>query len=118
MWIVEIKANPNGSHNDHKADHITSVPEGWAMIPDGFPVPNTFPFVSVEAEEVTHTRKIEVYGEGGEISTEHVPYTVMTVTKMYEGIVPEAPEPAPTQLDQLEAQVIYTAMMTDTLLEV
>lgn len=26
--------------------------------------------------------------------------------------------PAPTQLDQIEAQVAYTAMMTDTLLEV
>lgn len=31
--------------------------------------------------------------------------------------VPE-PEPEPTQLDRIEAQVIYTAMMTDTLLEV
>ena len=31
--------------------------------------------------------------------------------------VPEMPE-QPTQLDQIEAQVTYTAMMTDTLLEV
>lgn len=28
------------------------------------------------------------------------------------------PEAAPTQLDRVEAQVTYTAMMTDTLLEV
>lgn len=28
------------------------------------------------------------------------------------------PEPKPTQLDMIEAQVAYTAMMTDTLLEV
>ena len=28
------------------------------------------------------------------------------------------PEPAPTQLDMIEAQITYTAMMTDTLLEV
>ena len=28
-----------------------------------------------------------------------------------------APEPAPTQLDRIESQVTYTAMMTDTLLE-
>ena len=27
------------------------------------------------------------------------------------------PEPAPTQLDRLEAQTTYTAMMTDTLME-
>ena len=30
----------------------------------------------------------------------------------------EPPEPEPSQLDVLEAQVTYTAMMTDTLLEV
>lgn len=29
-----------------------------------------------------------------------------------------APEDAPTQLDRIEAQAVYTAMMTDTLLEV
>lgn len=27
------------------------------------------------------------------------------------------PEPAPTQIDRIEAQVAYTAMMTETLLE-
>lgn len=30
---------------------------------------------------------------------------------------PEPPEPEPTDYDRLEAQVTYTAMMTDTLLE-
>ena len=30
----------------------------------------------------------------------------------------ETPEPEPSQLDVIEAQVTYTAMMTDTLLEV
>lgn len=32
--------------------------------------------------------------------------------------VPEEPEVEPSQLDIIEAQVTYTAMMTDTLLEV
>lgn len=34
--------------------------------------------------------------------------------------IPEREQPAlePTQLDRVEAQVVYTAMMTDTLLEV
>lgn len=27
------------------------------------------------------------------------------------------PDPTPSELDRLEAQVVYTAMMTDTLLE-
>lgn len=30
---------------------------------------------------------------------------------------PPEPDPAPTQLDRVEAQATYTAMMTDTLLE-
>lgn len=30
---------------------------------------------------------------------------------------PEPPEPEPSDMDRLEAQVTYTAMMTDTLLE-
>ena len=37
---------------------------------------------------------------------------------VYEPIpTPEPPEPEPTDYDRLEAQVTYTAMMTDTLLE-
>lgn len=28
------------------------------------------------------------------------------------------PEPAPTQIDRIEAQVAYTALMTDTLMEI
>ena len=35
----------------------------------------------------------------------------------YEIIDDGKPEPAPTQLDRIEAQAAYTAMMTDTLLE-
>lgn len=92
MWVIELKTNPNGSHNDHRADHIMEVPDGWAVIPDGFPVPDTFPFVSVEARDGV------VVG--------------MTACE-----VPAAVEPAPSQLDMIEAQVTYTAMMTDTLLE-
>ncbi len=98
MWIVELKANPNGSHNDHRADHISIVPEGWAVIPDGFVVPESFPFVGVGAEKNT---------DG-----------VMTVLTMTEGVVPEQPDPVPTWDEQMEAQITYTAMMTDTLLEV
>lgn len=32
--------------------------------------------------------------------------------------VEKSADPVPTQLDRIEAQLIYTAMMTDTLLEV
>lgn len=37
---------------------------------------------------------------------------------IYDPIVVEAVETPPSQLDIIEAQVTYTAMMTDTLLEV
>lgn len=38
---------------------------------------------------------------------------------VYESLpMPEEPEEKPSQLDIIEAQVTYTAMMTDTLLEV
>lgn len=43
---------------------------------------------------------------------------VLTLTNIPESIPSEPIEPEPTQLDRIEAQVAYTAMMTDTLLEV
>lgn len=112
MWIVNLEANPNGSHNDHRADHITTVPDGWAMIPDEFTVPSTFPFVGIEAEDVTFYREVEVVKEvtktrdtgmvdedGDPITeeyteletvTEEQEYTLLTVTAMTEGTLPEA----------------------------
>lgn len=143
MWIVNLTANPNGSHNDHRADHITTVPEGWAVIPDDFQLPASFPFGEITAEEkvyhrevevekeVTKTREVPQYDEDGnmlavmvteeytetEIITENREYTMMTVIAMTEGVVPPAPEPAPTAEEKRDAQIFYTAMMTDTLLE-
>ena len=104
MWIVKLASNPNGSHDDHCGDHITKPPVGWAMIPEGMHIPETFPFVDIEAENVA---------TGAE--------TIAVVTSMTAGVMPEPnpeEEQQPTQLDILEAQVTYTAMMTDTLLEV
>ena len=98
MQIIEIKALENGAHNNQTSNAITAPPPGWAVVPEGMELPETFPFVDIEVE--------------GNV-----------VTKMTAGVVPEpepetTPEPKPTQLDRLEAQVAYTAMMTDTLMEV
>lgn len=95
MQIIEIAPLDNGAHNNQTSDAITSPPSGWAEIPAGMEIPETFPFVEIEVE--------------GNV-----------VTKMTAGVVPEPEseaEPEPTQLDRLEAQATYTAMMTDTLLE-
>ena len=95
MQIIEIKALENGAHNNQTSAAITSPPLGWAEVPAGMKIPETFPFVDIEVE--------------GNV-----------VVKMTAGTVPEpepAAEPAPTQLDRIEAQSTYTAMMTGTLME-
>jgi hypothetical protein len=77
MHIICLTPLEEGVYNDHKADHITSPPDGWAYIPEDFPKPSTFPRLgSLEAEEING---------------------VMTVTSMTEGTLPESgPEPEPT----------------------
>jgi hypothetical protein len=140
MKMLEIIALPNGAHRNQTFHG--NLPDGWAVIPDDMEIPETFPFVNIEAEEITHYKAVEVMqdvtktrdvvtvNEDGEevttteeyteqeMVTEQQPYGVMTVTSMTEGVMPEVkPEdPKPTQLDIIEAQVTYTAMMTDTLL--
>ena len=126
MWIVNLEANPNGSHNDHRADHIVSVPEGWAMIPDDFIVPDTFPFVSIESQDVIFYRDVEVEKEvtktrytdnvddNGNVMTEEYtetevviekrPYKVHAVTSMTDGIVPE-PGPEPGNVPTIDERV-------------
>lgn len=95
MQIIEIKALENGAHSNQTSSAIKAPPPGWAKIPAGMKIPETFPFVD-----------IEVRGN--------------VVAKMTAGVVPEPepePTPEPTQLDRIEAQSAYTAMMTGTLLE-
>ena len=97
MNMIEITALDNGAHRNQTYHGV--LPEGWAVIPDGMSREN-FPFGKVEAEEING---------------------IMTVTKWIPGVMPEPetmPEAEPTQLDIIEAQVVYTAMMTDTLVEV
>ena len=95
MFIIEIAALENGAHRNQTGD-LRTIPEGWAVDPDDIKVPDTFPFVNIEVEG-------------------------QTVVSMTPGVVPEPepiPEPEPTQLDIIEAQVTYTAMMTNTLVGV
>ena len=120
MHIVQLKALSNGAHPDLCSENITTPPEGWAVIPEGFLLPVSFPFVDIQAQELPYTRTVEDIAEDGEPVTVQQVYTLLTVTAMEEGVVPESvpQKEIPTQLDQIEAQLVYTAMMTDTLLEV
>ena len=95
MQIIEITPLSNGAHNNQTSSAIKAPPPGWAVVPKGMEIPETFPFVGIEVK--------------GNV-----------VAKMTAGVVPEPePEttPEPTQLDRIEAQSAYTAMMTGTLLE-
>ena len=63
-----------------------------------------------EEHEETRTREVPVMG---------MVYRDMTPEEIaeLEKIQTELPEEQPTQQDRIEAQVMYTALMTDTLLE-
>ena len=98
MRIIEIISLQNGAHLNQTTNSDIQIPEGWALIPENIECEN-FPFGDVEVAEI----------DG-----------IITVTKWIPGIVPK-PDlviEIPSQLDLIEAQVTYTAMMTDTLLEV
>lgn len=115
MHMINLTPCEPGVYCDHYKSGGIVPPDGWAYIPDDFPLPSTFPRLgSIEVEEVTYYRDVET--EQGD--TEQQPYTMLTVTAMTEGEVPPVSESVPTWSEQMEAQLTYTAMMTDTLLEV
>ena len=102
MHIIQLEPIEVGVYNDHKSDFITEPPEGWAMIPDDVELPSTFPRLgSIEAEEITHQYEVEL--QNGE--KEQRERTILTVTKMTEGTVPEPVEPEPTEMEILQDEV-------------
>ena len=102
MHIINLTPLEEGVYNDHKADHITAPPEGWAMIPDDMVLPSTFPRLgSIEAKEITYTYDVETEKQDDETGemvtvTEQRERVVMTVTDMTEGTLPDPVEPEPT----------------------
>ena len=51
MKIIEIHQLENGAHNNQESNAITSVHEGWAIIPEGMETPN-FPFGEITVEQI------------------------------------------------------------------
>lgn len=110
MRIIEIEALDNGAHRNQTGNFKT-IPEGYALIPDGMTIPSTFPFVNIEvAEEIRYKKERTLNEETEKYETNDIPYTVTVVTSMTEGVMPE-PEPVP------EAEPT-TAEILDTLLGV
>lgn len=54
MKIIEIKTQANGAHRNQEGTFAT-VPEGWAEVPSGIQIPDTFPFVNITVEDCVVT---------------------------------------------------------------
>ena len=110
--FIQIEKNPNGSH---AFQHGGTLQEGWAYWDtDAVPLPDSFPWVDIAVEDVTHPEIKDE--ENGKVLQEE--YTQLEVVSATDGEVIEVETVVlPTQLDRIEAQVTYTAMMTDTMME-
>lgn len=111
MHIINLTPLEAGVYNDHKSDHITAPPEGWAMIPYDMVLPSTFPRLgSIEAKEITYTYDVETEKQDEETGemvtvTEQREKVIMTVTAMTEGTLPDQVDPEPTE-EELQWQAI------------
>lgn len=81
MQMIEIIALENGAHNNQT--YHGTLPEGWAIIPDGLEIPDTFPFVDMTVDETGSTP---------------------CVISMTAGVVPE-PTPQPEPMPSVEERV-------------
>lgn len=52
MTIIQIVSLPNGAHANQTTSGPISVPDGWAVIPDGMETPN-FPFGDITVDDQT-----------------------------------------------------------------
>ena len=89
MKIIEIQGLSNGAHRNQETTS-TRVPDGWAVIPEGMDIPETYPFVDLVVKDGR-------------------------VVSMTAGVVPEPepePEPEPTETEQLRADIDFVAAMT------
>lgn len=96
LHIVKIEQNANGSHDDQIGVGV-GVTEGWAIVPESMALPETYPFVNIEVEEIIETSTDE---NGEQIQT---PTGVYVVTSMTAGTVPE-PEPIPEPVPEPEVE--------------
>ena len=92
MRIIKIAPLKNGAHRKFEMSISSeTLPDGYAIIPDDMPIPDTFPFVNIEVSEETRYNEVKHYNEDtGEETVERIPYTVTVVTSMTAGVVPEA----------------------------
>lgn len=104
MKIVEVQALSNGAHRNQTGEFST-IPDGWALIPEDMTIPASFPFVGIEAEEVTHykdnyvmqdvtkTREVPVLDDEGNPTFNEDGDPVTTTEEYTEQEMVNVPEP-------------------------
>lgn len=108
--FIQLEKKPDGSRAFQRGGDLQ---KGWACWnTDQVPMPEKFPWVEIETQEVSHEAVMD--GEKVLIPA----FTRLEVVSAENGEEIEVETVAsPTQLDRIEAQVTYTAMMTDTMME-
>lgn len=92
MTIIKIEPYENGAHAN-QTSNMTVVPDGWAVVPP-----------HLEAQARGFLPFIDLTVEDGKI------------VGVAQGAIPEpdtAPEPLPTEMEQLRADVDYLLMMQE-----
>ena len=108
--FIYIEKNPDGSRAFQCGGDMQEGPAYWNT--DAVPLPERFPWVEIEVQEVSHEAVMD--GEKVLIPA----FTRLEAVSAENGEEIKVEKVAtPTQLDRIEAQVTYTAMMTDTLME-
>ena len=108
--FIQTEKNPDGSRAFQCGGDLQEGQAYWNT--DAVPLPERFPWVEIEAQEVSHEAVMD--GEKVLIPA----FTRLEVVSAENGEEIKVETAAsPTQLDRIEAQVTYTAMMTDTMME-
>ena len=108
--FIQLKKNFDGSRGYQSGGDMQNGQAYWNT--DVVPLPEKFPWVEIETAEVSH----EAVMDGKKVL---IPaFTRLEVVSAENGEEIEVETVAsPTQLDRIEAQVTYTAMMTNTMME-
>lgn len=108
--FIQTEKNPDGSRAFQCGGDLQEGQAYWNT--DAVPLPERFPWVEIKAQEVSHEAVMD--GEKVLIPA----FTRLEVVSAENGEEIKVETVAsPTQLDRIEAQVTYTAMMTDTMME-
>lgn len=101
--IIKKKPNPSGAYPAPQTWNAETPPNGYAVISDAVDMADFYAysgFVTLTIED--------------DLVTSYAPNA--EAFEMWKASLPAPAEAQPTWQDQIEAQVVYTAMMTDTLL--